>query len=51
VPEFGSSFGVTTGSPEDVPIFLQATTEKYPYGNVHMALRIGPVVIENGVEK
>lgn len=51
VPEFGSSFGVTTGSPEDVPIFLRSITEKYPYGNVHMALRIGPVVIENGVEQ
>jgi hypothetical protein len=51
VPEFGSSFGVTTGSPEDVPIFLRSITEKYPYGNVHMALRVGAVIIENGVEK
>ncbi|KIN07110.1 hypothetical protein OIDMADRAFT_67317, partial [Oidiodendron maius Zn] len=34
---------------EDIPFFLRRYTEKYPFGNVHMALRIGPVVIENGV--
>lgn len=33
----------------DIPFFLKRYTEKYPFGNVHMALRIGPVVIENGV--
>lgn len=33
----------------DIPFFLKQYTEKYPFGNVHMALRIGPVVIENGV--
>lgn len=51
VPEFGSSFGLTTDGPEDVPLYLRSIIEKYPYGNVHMALRIGPIVIENGVEK
>lgn len=33
----------------DIPFFLKRYTEKYPFGNVHMALRIGPIVIENGV--
>ena len=34
---------------EDIPFFLRQYTEKYPFGNVHMALQIGPVVVENGV--
>jgi hypothetical protein len=34
---------------EDIPVFLRRYTEKYPFGNVHMALRIGPLVVENGV--
>ena len=34
---------------DDIPFFLKRYAEKYPFGNVHMALRIGPVVIENGV--
>ncbi|POR36051.1 Uncharacterized protein TPAR_03751, partial [Tolypocladium paradoxum] len=50
VPEFGSSYGVTTDSPEDIPFFVRSIAERYPYGNVHMALRVGPLVIENGVE-
>ncbi|KAF4982823.1 hypothetical protein FZEAL_1615 [Fusarium zealandicum] len=49
VPEFGYSYGCSTESPEDIPIYLRSITEKYPYGNVHMALRIGPIIIENGV--
>ncbi|KND89961.1 hypothetical protein TOPH_05340 [Tolypocladium ophioglossoides CBS 100239] len=50
VPEFGSSYGVTTDSPEEIPFFVRSIAERYPYGNVHMALRIGPLLIENGVE-
>ncbi|KAK5988534.1 hypothetical protein PT974_10017 [Cladobotryum mycophilum] len=46
--EFGSSFGYTTDSPEDIPIYIRSITDKYPYGNVHMALRLGPLIIENG---
>lgn len=34
---------------EHVPLFLRGYTEKYPFANVHMALRLGPLVIENGV--
>lgn len=33
----------------DIPLFFRKYVEKYPYGNVHMALRVGPIVIENGV--
>ena len=33
----------------DIPLFFRKYTARYPFGPVHMALRIGPVVIENGV--
>ncbi|GIJ86992.1 hypothetical protein Asppvi_005891 [Aspergillus pseudoviridinutans] len=33
----------------DIPLFFRKFTNKYPFGNVHMALRVGPIVIENGV--
>ncbi|ERF76414.1 hypothetical protein EPUS_06972 [Endocarpon pusillum Z07020] len=46
--EFGKSAGITDGEDSDIPFFLRSTADKYPYGNVHMALRIGPVLIENG---
>lgn len=36
---------------KDIPFFFRPYTEKYPFGNVHMALRIGPLVIENGVSQ
>ncbi|KAE8152475.1 hypothetical protein BDV25DRAFT_65015 [Aspergillus avenaceus] len=32
---------------EDIPFFLRQRTENYPFTDVHMALRIGPLVIEN----
>jgi hypothetical protein len=35
----------------DIPLFFRKYTEKYPFGNVHMALRVGPLVIENGVSQ
>jgi hypothetical protein len=35
----------------DMPLFFRGYTEKHPYGNVHMALRVGPIVIENGVSQ
>jgi hypothetical protein len=35
----------------DIPLFFRKYTTKYPFGNVHMALRVGPLVIENGVAK
>ncbi|EGU77626.1 hypothetical protein FOXB_11856 [Fusarium oxysporum f. sp. conglutinans Fo5176] len=49
LPEYGYSYGFSTDEPEDIPMYLRSTIEKYPYGNVHMALRFGPLIIENGV--
>jgi hypothetical protein len=34
----------------NIPFFIRGITDRYPFGNVHMALRLGPVLIENGVE-
>jgi hypothetical protein len=36
---------------EDIPFFLKEFAERYPFGNVHIALRVGPILIENGVRK
>jgi len=36
---------------DDVPFLLRSVTDKYPFGNVHMALRVGPLIIENGVKQ
>jgi hypothetical protein len=36
---------------KDIPFFFRPYTERYPFGNVHMALRFGPLVIENGVSQ
>lgn len=36
---------------DDVPFFMRKFTNRYPFGNVHMALRVGPLIIENGVEQ
>ncbi|ORY16587.1 hypothetical protein BCR34DRAFT_671613 [Clohesyomyces aquaticus] len=33
----------------DIPFFLREFAERYPFGNVHIALRVGPLLIENGV--
>ncbi|RBR23899.1 uncharacterized protein FIESC28_03209 [Fusarium coffeatum] len=33
----------------DIPLFFRKHAEKNPFGNVHMALRVGPLVVENGV--
>ena len=35
---------------EDIPFFVRKITDQYPFGNVHMALRVGPLMIENGVQ-
>ncbi|TGJ84461.1 hypothetical protein E0Z10_g4333 [Xylaria hypoxylon] len=48
--ETGTSMAVAEAeADEDVPFFLKRYTENYPFGNVHMALRLGPLVLENGV--
>ncbi|KAH8423598.1 uncharacterized protein LDX57_001358 [Aspergillus melleus] len=42
----------TAGPPaeDDIPAFFRHRTENNPFGDEHMALRVGPLVIENGVE-
>jgi hypothetical protein len=35
----------------DVPLFLRKFTNRDPFGNVHMALRVGPLIIETGMEQ
>jgi len=48
--EFGKSYGLTDKEYEKPPVYLRAVMDKIPYGYVHMSLRIGPVLIENGAE-
>ncbi|KAF9894907.1 hypothetical protein FE257_004529 [Aspergillus nanangensis] len=49
----GSSINARLGLKDDesIPSFFRQfpEKEKYPLGNTHMALRLGPLVIENGV--
>ncbi len=33
----------------DMPLFFRKSAAKDPFANVHMALRVGPLVVENGV--
>jgi hypothetical protein len=48
--EFGESVFIDEAN-DDQPYFLRPVLDKYPFGNVHMALRVGPLIIENGVQK
>jgi hypothetical protein len=50
ISEFGASYG-QTDIKENVPRYLRSVTDDYPFGNVHMAVRFGPICIENGVAK
>lgn len=36
---------------DDIPGYVRPFTDRYPFGNVHMALRVGPLLIENGVKQ
>lgn len=36
---------------EEIPIFSKALARKYPFGHVRMALRVGPLLISNGMVK
>lgn len=36
---------------KDIPRFYRQCAQRHPFGDVHMALRVGPLVIENGVAK
>ena len=50
LPTSGSTSVVSEAqADEDIPVFFRKFAKKYPFGNVHMALRVGPLVVENGV--
>ncbi|KAJ3546271.1 hypothetical protein NM208_g1638 [Fusarium decemcellulare] len=34
---------------EEVPLYLRSHKRNYPFGNVHVALRFGPLTFENGI--
>jgi hypothetical protein len=38
-------------SDEDIPTHINRYTDLYPFGNVHVSLMFGPLVIENGAKK
>lgn len=42
---------VEAQSDKDVPVFFRKFATKNPFGHVHMALRVGPLIIENGVSQ
>lgn len=46
-----TSVAMEAQADQDIPLFFRRFTEKYPFGNVHMGLRVGPLVIENGVSQ
>ncbi|GJN86591.1 hypothetical protein PLIIFM63780_010172 [Purpureocillium lilacinum] len=37
------------GDDDDVPIFTRQFADTNPFGHVHMSIRVGPLVVENGV--
>ncbi|GKU20485.1 unnamed protein product [Fusarium langsethiae] len=48
-PEYGYCDGSSTTKLEGIPTYLQSRIGESPYGNVHMAIRFGPLIIQNGV--
>jgi len=47
-PAFATSVGKSL-SIEEVPLYLRYLRANYPFGNVHVALRFGPLIFENGI--
>jgi len=47
IAEFGAGYWITDAY-EEVPIYMRHLIDKVPYGNTHMALRVGTIVIEIG---
>lgn len=52
-PQFGISTSPAEAAMSDtnIPLFYRECVEEDPFAGMHMALRIGPLVIENGVSK
>ncbi|XEV03037.1 hypothetical protein FSHL1_008324 [Fusarium sambucinum] len=48
-PEYGYFDGFSTNKIKGIPTYIQSTIEENPYENTHMAIRFGPLIIENGV--
>jgi hypothetical protein len=36
---------------ENIPAHIRRYTDRYPFGNVHVSLMVGPLVVENGAQK
>jgi hypothetical protein len=36
---------------EGIPVHIKRYTDRYPFGNVHVSLMVGPLIIENGAKK
>ena len=55
VQQLGASSNVSVtdeaAGDTDIPLFFRKHAEKNPFGNVHMAVRVGPLVFENGVSQ
>ena len=51
IGELGLEGIQTASEPSQVPEYLRPMSSVNPWGMVHMALRVGPLVIENGVNK
>jgi hypothetical protein len=47
IAEFGAGYWITDAY-EEMPIYMRHLVDNVPYGNTHMALRVGTIVIEIG---
>jgi hypothetical protein len=47
IAEFGAGYWITDAY-EEMPIYMRHLVNNVPYGNTHMALRVGTIVIEIG---
>lgn len=50
-PSRDATLDVLATDDADVPLFFRQCADRNPFAGVHMALRVGPLVIENGVSK
>ncbi|KAH8696931.1 hypothetical protein GQ44DRAFT_694414 [Phaeosphaeriaceae sp. PMI808] len=47
IAEFGAGYWITDAY-EEVPMYMRHLVNNIPYGNTHMALRVGTIIIEIG---
>lgn len=48
-PTRGLTASLEEALDDDVPLPLRGFTSRFPFGNTHISLMIGPLIIENGV--